>query len=297
MNYKNRQKYEGMSIDELCDAIADASKVMDGDDLNGAVKLLVEDLRDALLDTDQLFVLRSKYTNSPYITERLSAMVFEDEYYANKFADERKELGLIVDAIKNEAYENFFSVLHDCGVNHIDLCGEGNNYIRMLVDELFLSDDYNKKNYSAIDLNRFSTMLMQEVRNTERVYDRKDNIVTLLKKNVIATLMGCAVWVPVAMMSVDGKDAMKVLTAPVNVSQATFPVYTNLREAFAMRNHSESIKLTLMKAPSVIRFVSETMKQNKSIVGLTINPLTTNFTMTGEVLDICLENFRENHIE
>ncbi len=298
MDYKNLNCYSGeMSAGDLCDAIVEAKEV-NIPEVREATRLLVDDLRDAILSSETIYYLKSKFTNSPHISERFSAFIFTDKYYAEKFVDGNSVLGLEIVEVANANFENFFTMLYDCGAEAVDYCNDTNS-VMFGIEHFFLSSNYNRKLCSARNLNRFALISMQEIRNVDKQYERKAEIITLLKKNIVAEALSATVLVPVVangefedvdnqLINVPMQTQMNVATVTTPNGELFFPVYTNVAE-FNM-SPIEGLKVAKFSMISFIRFVYNVVKDNESVLGIIVNPTTVNFAMTEPILDIILGN-------
>jgi hypothetical protein len=298
MDYKNLNHYSGeMSAVDLCDAIVEAKEI-NIPEVREATRMLVDDLRDAILSSDVIYYLRSNFTKCPHISERFSVFIFTDKYYAEKFVENNANLNLEVVEVSNEGFEKMFSMFYDCGAEAVDYCNDANS-VMFGIEHFFLSSSYNKSLCSARALNRFILISMQEIRNTEKQYERKSEIVTLLKKNIVAESLSTTVLVPVVtngefedvenqLVNVPMQTQMNVATVTTPNGELFFPVYTNVSEFNS--NPIDGLKVARFSMLSFIRFVYDTVKNNENVLGIIVNPSTVNFAMTEPILDIILGN-------
>ena len=297
MNYKTFEKQNSeMSASDLCDAIVEARDI-DIPEVVEATKMLVLDLRDVLLSSDELFYLESQLTKSPYINEHFSVFIFDDKYYAEKFIDAHPVLKLEVKSVKNSEYESLISKFYDAGADGVDYCNDESS-ITLGIKHFLLSDDYNHSISSARVLNRFVCLCMQEIRNDEKLYDRKAEIVDLLKKNIVAEALTNSVFMPIKadkdaelltdkIVKIKENTPMNIVSIQAQGGEVLFPVYTNENEFTAMQN---DIKLVQTSMLGFIEFVNQAANSNKSIVGICVNPETVNFAMIKPILEIVVAN-------
>ena len=297
MDYKTFKKQNGeMSASDLCDAIVEARDI-DIPEVVEATKMLVVDLRDTLLSTEELFYLESRLTKSPYINEHFSVFVFDDKYYAEKFVDAHPFLKLEIKTIKNDEYEKTMSHFYDVGADGVDYCNDTSS-ITLGIKHFFLSDDYNDSIISARSLSKFICLCMQEVRNEEKQYDKKSEIVDLLKKNIIAETLSTNILMPVKVNDdvelISDKVAKIKPNSPMNIvsiqaqsGETLFPVYTNHNEFTPM---GEDIKLVQTSLLGFVDFVNKTANENKNIIGICVNPESVNFAMIKPILEIVMAN-------
>jgi hypothetical protein len=220
MDYKNLKKYEGdMVASDLCDAIVEA-RMCDLPEIRNAAMLLVEDLQSAILNSENLYYFTSNYTRSVYINERFSTFVFDDRYYAEKFVEQHPNLKLDIADISQKEFESFFIALYQQGIEAIDYCNDRSN-VTMGIAKYFLSDSYNPNEAPARDLSRFIHLCMQELRNEERQYEKKEDIINLLKRNIIAEALNCNVFIPVqsnaavTQLKLDGSEQFAAMQLPM----------------------------------------------------------------------------------
>ena len=298
MNYKNFKEYSGeMSAVDLCDAIVEAKEI-EIPEVRSATKLLVDDLRDAILSSDVLYYLQSKFTKSPHINERFSIFVFSDKYYAEKFLENNQILGLEIVEVEKYKFESMFINFYDCGAEGVDYCNDSNS-VMFGIEHFFLSDNYNRNLCSARLFNRFVLLTMQEIRNNDKQYDKKAEIITLLKKNIIAEALTTFVLVPVVnasglesvehqIINIPSNTQMNVATVTTQSGEIFFPVYTNTGEF--RKGYLEGLKVASFSLISFVEFVSSTLKANPNVLGIIVNPATSNFAMTELILDLIRDN-------
>lgn len=296
MNYRNIHKYDGeMSSSDLCDAIVEA-KSINIPEVRDAARLLVDDLRDSILSADKLYYLESEVTGSPHINEHFGVFLFDDCYYVEKFLEKNTVLHLRMKEVVPEEYEKLFTHLYDCGAECVDYCNDNSN-VTFGIEHYFLSDDYNSKLCSARLLSRFVLLCMQEIRNSDKLYERKDEIVTLLKKNIIAESLGCRVLIPVRNEgeSIDGQlvnvasgTQMNIATMNTESNEVFFPVYTNVGEF--NKNPIPGLNVIATSLLSYIDFVYQVSVSNPNVFGLAINPNSVNFAMNKGIMEIILNN-------
>jgi hypothetical protein len=296
MDYKNLNKYDGeMSSSDLCDAIVEA-RTIDIPEVRDAAKMLVDDLRDVIVGAEKIFYIKNQVTNAPHINEHFAVFIFDDKYYAEKFVENNTLLKLEIVEVENEKIESTMSYFFDCGAEGIDFCNDSSG-VTFGLEHYFLSDDYNKNLCSARLLTRFILLCMQEIRNAERQYERKDDIVTLLKKNIIAETLGCNVLIPVhadgqhvdnQLINVAGGTQMNIATMNTEDNAVFFPVYTNVAEF--NKNPIPGIKLAATSMISYIDFIYHLAENNESIYGLAVNPNTVNFSMNKGIMEIIVSN-------
>lgn len=286
-----------MTAVDLCDAIVEAKEI-NIPEVRDATRMLVDDLRDAILSSDVIYYLRSNFTKSPHVSERFSIFIFTDRYYAEKFVDNNTNLYLEIVEVDKNNFERTFSMFYDCGAEAVEYCNDANS-VMFGIEHFFLSSDYNKSLCSARALNRFILISMQELRNDEKQYDRKAEIITLLKKNIVAESLTTTVLVPVVangefedvenqLVNVPMQTQMNVATVTTPNGELFFPVYTNVSEFNA--NPIEGLKVAKFSMLFFIRFVYDTVKNNDNVLGIIVNPSTVNFAMTEPILDIILGN-------
>ena len=297
MNYKNFKKQQSeMSASDLCDAIVEARDI-DIPEVVEATKLLVVDLRDVLLSTEELFYLESKFTKSPYINEHFSAFVFDDKYYADKFVDTHPTLNLEVKTVKNSEYENLMSKFYNFGLDGIDYCND-TSAITLGIKHFLLSDDYDNTLPTARNLNKFICLCMQEIRNEEKIYERKSEIVNLLKKNIVAEVLTTAIYMPVKIdgntecisekvVKIKENTPMNIVSIQAQGGEVLFPVYTSVDE-FTMQQ--EDVKLVPTSMVGFVEFVNKMISNNSSVVGISVNPESVNFAMIKPILEIVMAN-------
>ncbi len=293
MNYKSISNYEGdMSASDLCDAIVEA-RTCDLPEIRTAMHLLIEDLQLALLNAENLYYLVSDVTDAPHINEHFAVYLFDDRYYAEKFVEKNKVLKLNIHDAAPEDYEWLFSHFYNCGAECVDYCNDNSN-VTFDLEHYFLSDNYDKTVAPGRLLSRFTNLCMQEIRNDDKQYERKPEIVTLLKKNIISESLTTNIFIPAFD---DGNLASNVSLDKVNVRIATmstsnkelfFPVYT-ARDEFKF-TALDGIKLVETTLLSYIEFVEKIAKNNEHVFGLAINPESVNFAMNRGILDIVLQN-------
>lgn len=288
MNYNNFKKYVGeMSSSDLCDAIVEA-KTMDIPEVRTATNMLVDDLRDSILSSDELYYLVSKFTRMPHINEHFSVFVFDDRYYAEKFVENNSILGLEIASANNVDFEKTFSYFYDCGAEGVDFCNDSSS-VMFGLEHYFLSDNYDKNKNGARMFSRFTALLMQEIRNVDKKYDRKTEIVLLLKKNVIAEALTNFVYVPVQEV-VDPKHGKQVHIATMQSTDGKvfFPVYTSISEF----NPNELPGLQLSKAgiAEYVEFIYGRAQQDPDVYGINVNPGSINFSMNVDIMKNILDN-------
>lgn len=288
MNYNNFKKYVGeMSSSDLCDAIVEA-KTMDIPEVRTATNMLVDDLRDSILSSDELYYLVSKFTRMPHINEHFSVFVFDDRYYAEKFVENNSILGLEIASANNVDFEKTFSYFYDCGAEGVDFCNDSSS-VMFGLEHYFLSDNYDKNKNGARMFSRFTALLMQEIRNVDKKYDRKTEIVLLLKKNVIAEALTNFVYVPVQEV-VDPKHGKQVhiTTMQSTDGKVFFPVYTSISEF----NPNELPGLQLSKAgiAEYVEFIYGRAQQDPDVYGINVNPGSINFSMNVDIMKNILDN-------
>lgn len=297
MNYKTFKKQSGeMSASDLCDAIVEARDI-DIPEVVEATKMLVVDLRDTLLSTDELFYLESRLTKSPYINEHFSVFVFDDRYYAEKFIDAHPFLNLEIKTLKSDEYENAMSRFYDIGADGVDYCND-TSAITLGIKHFLLSDDYDNTVISARNLSKFICLCMQEIRNEDKKYDKKNEIVDLLKKNIIAEALSTGILMPVKVDSdaelisdkvvkIKPNSPMNIVSIQAQGGETLFPVYTNSNEFTPM---SQDIKLVQTSLLGFVEFVNNTSGNNNNIVGICVNPESVNFAMIKPILEIIMAN-------
>lgn len=288
MNYKNFIKYAGeMSASDLCDAIVEA-KTMDIPEVRAATNMLVDDLRDAILSSDELYYLVSKFTRMPHINEHFSIFIFNDKYYAEKYIENNQVLGLEIATINNGGFEAAFSYFYDCGAEGVDFCNDSSS-VMFGLEHYFLSESYDRNSNQARMFSRFAALLMQEIRNAEKQYDRKNEIVMLLKKNIIAEALTNVVYVPV--QEIDDPEHGKqvhITTMQSTDGKVFFPIYTNPAEF----NSKELPGLQLSKTTilSYVDFIYGRAQQDPDIYGINVNPASLNFSMNRDIMKNILDN-------
>lgn len=297
MNYKTFKKQNGeMSASDLCDAIVEARDV-DIPEVVEATKMLVVDLRDTLLSTDELFYLESELTRSPYINEHFSVFVFDDKYYAEKFVDAHPLLKLKVNTIKSTEYESAITRFYDAGADSVDYCND-TSAITLGIKHFFLSDDYNNSIVSARNLNKFICLCMQEVRNEDKKYDKKNEIIDLLKKNIIAETLSSSILMPVKVdvnvelisdkiVKIKPNSPMNIVSIQAQSGETLFPVYTNQNEFTPM---SPDVKLVQTSLLGFVEFVNQSFRENNNIIGICVNPESVNFAMVKQIIEIVIAN-------
>jgi hypothetical protein len=300
MDYKNINKYDGeMSSSDLCDAIIEA-RTIDIPEVRDAAKMLVEDLRDSILNASNLYYLKNVVTNSPHINEHFSVFLFDDMYYAEKFVEKNSLVKFEIVSVKPDAYASMFSQLYDCGADGIDYCND-NGSVTFGIEHYFLSDDYNRNLCSARNLTRFILLCMQEIRNVDRQYERKDEIVMLLKKNIIAESLSAQVLIPVRsdgqnvdnqLVNVASGTQMNIATMNTPDNAVFFPVFTNVSEF--NKNPIPGLRLAATSMISYIEFVYNLASNNESVFGFAINPNTVNFAMNKGIMEIIINNKKSN---
>lgn len=289
MNYKNLSQYEGdMSASDLCDAIVEA-KTCNLPEIREAARMLVEDLRDAIVNAENLFYLVSSITRAPYINEHFAVFIFDDRYYAEKFVEKNSVLKLeIMDAAPND-YEWLFSYFYRCGAEGVDYCNDSSS-VTFGINPFFLSDDYNENSAPGRLLARFVHLCMQEIRNEDRVYEKKDEIVNLLKRNIVGEALSTQIFIPV-----QGEPSQNTGMANARVAAMTtatndvfFPVYTSIDE---FRNNTvPGLSLAKTSLVSYIEFIENVAKNDEKVFGLAVNPEFVNFALNRGIMEIILAN-------
>lgn len=283
MNYNNLIKYSGeMSASDLCDAIVEA-RTMDIPEVQEATRMLVDDLRDAILSSDEIYYLASRYTRLPHLNEHFGIYIFNDKYYAEKFVEKNTILGFEIIAIPAANFENTFSYFYDCGAECIDFCNDTSN-VTFGLKHYFLSDRYNEELLSARMLQRFVALGMQEIRNVDKVYDRKQEIVMLLKKNIIAEVLSTNIYVPVES---DGEQT-HIVTMKADNNKVFFPVFTNTSEFDS--NSLPGVKISPTTMLSFVQLIYNLASKDATVSGIVVNPHSVNFSMNSEVMKNVIDN-------
>jgi hypothetical protein len=295
INYQNKKDYKGdLSASDLCDAIVEASQV-DIAEVAEAKKLLIEDLRDAILSDDTIYYLTSKFTNSPYVNERYSLPIFTVKELADDFVKAHSVWGVLVNSVKQKDYKEFFSSVYNYGIDGIEYYND-ESHVSMGLEAYFLSEDHVFSNAPARSLSRFVLLGMQEIRNVEKQYDNKAYIIDLLKKNIIAEGIVSNVFVPVQtdiqsdsdILTVPEGASVKVVTMSNESGKLFFPVYLNLEEY--SKNKIPGIKIVPSSLLNFIKMVNGISDPN--IIGVIVNPNAVGFAMNKDIMNLILENAR-----
>jgi hypothetical protein len=139
---------------------------------------------------------------------------------------------------------------------------------------------------------------MQEIRNEDKKYDKKNEIVDLLKKNIVAEALSTGILMPVKVDSdvelISDKVVKLKPNSPMNIvsiqaqsGETLFPVYTNANEFTPM---SQDIKLVQTSLLGFVEFVNNTSGNNNNIIGICVNPESVNFAMIKPILEIIMAN-------
>ena len=292
MDYTKINKYHGdLTSSDLCDVVVDA-KSHEVPGMQQHAQLLVEDLRDAILNAETLYYLVSSVTRTPYLNEHFAVIIFDDRYCAEKYVDKFASLQLdIMDAAAMD-YEWLFSYFYTCGAEAVDYCNERSG-VTFGLEYYFLPDSYDSADAPARLFARFVNLCMQEIRNEQRVYAQKEHIVTLLKKNIVQSALDTKIFIPVISDASGDKvvhlDAYaNVVTMSTENNEIFFPVYTSVYE-FDIAGTS-GIKIAQTSLLSYIEFIEKLAVNNDKIYGLAVNPEHVNFAMNRGILDIVLSN-------
>ena len=130
-----------------------------------------------------------------------------------------------------------------------------------------------------------------KARNENRQYERKEDIVTLLKKNIIAEALTANVFIPVQSVGdgdVSQPKEMRVATMSTENNELFFPVYTTVAEF--ERSPMDGIGLASTSLLAYIEFVYGIANTHTSVYGLAINPSSVNFAMNLGIMDLVLQN-------
>lgn len=284
------------SASDICDAIVDASMMQDIAEVADATKMLMSDLGAAILRSEALWYLSSAYTKKFYINEGMATLIFDDEYYAQKFVDGHSSLQLTIHKVEQSGFKRFFSEIYNTGIWAIAYCNE-NKSVGLPVEPHFLPTSYNPKSCQAKEFDKYSSMLMQEIRNEEREYDRKANIVELLKKNVITQIARAKVYVPInavqngtstqLVVDIQYGVNLKLVTMRTDDHKVIFPIYTSVDEY--RKIPMNGVNLVLMPLSEFIRVVKSSIDRDPSVFGIVSNPGSVSFMMSKPILDLYLE--------
>lgn len=280
-----------MTTTDLCDAIVEASLASDLEDVQNAIKILTKDLCEKIADSEKTFFVVSPFTKLPYVTETLSTPIFDDEYYASKYVDSHSMLNLQVQHVKKVNLHSFLQKLDSDGIATVSFCNDSNSVTVPLRPHFLKSDDSSS---GCRSLSLYSTMLMQEVRNPSRVYANKNEIVSLLKKNILFEMTRSVVFVPInSIESINNSDDNLVMEIPYgkNLRAATvctsdgkvfYPIYSNPEEY--LKNKVDGLRLIKVPFRDYCGFVMETMKKDSKTIGIVFNSGSINFAMTEPIL-------------
>ena len=283
-----------MSASDICNVIAEAAMMQDIDEIARATKMLMKDLGDALLASDALWYLKSGFTDLPYISETMTTLIFDDEYYAQKYADTHSTLKLLPQRVERNNYKRMFAEIYDCGIGSVAYCNNSKS-VALPIDVYFLTVSTQKNACNARELTRYIAMLMQEIRNDERQYDRKNQIVDLLKKNVISSMTGAKVFVPInaikdvhaeLVVDISFGTNLKVSTMRTDDNRIFFPVYTSVAEY--KKNSMQGLNLVSIPLGEFIRFVRHSIDRDPSVIGVVVNSGSFNFAINKSIMDIFL---------
>lgn len=280
---------------DLCNAIVDASMMQDVAEIAEATKLLMGDLGVAILKSDSLWYLVSTYTQKPYINETMATPIFDDEYYAQKFVDGHSNLKLKMLNVKQKDFERFFVEIYNTGIWAVSYLSD-NKCVNIPIEKYLLSDIYDSNTCRAQEFDKYSIMLMQEIRNPYRQYDQKNKIVDLLKKNIIDQVSKAHVFVPInainekpstqLVVSVKYGQNLKLVTMRTEDQRVFFPVYTSVNEF--EKNSIDGVNLVSMPLSEFVRVIRASINKDSSIVGIVSNPGSVGFAMSKQILDIFL---------
>lgn len=293
----NTKSDNEVSTVDLCNAIVDTSMMQDIEDVAKATKLFMEDLGIALLKSDALWYLISPYTQKPYINETMATPIFDDEYYAQKFIDGHPSLSLKMQKVEQKDFKRLFFDIYNTGIWAVSYLSD-NKGVNLPVKNYLLSDTYNSKTCSAQEFDKYTTMLMQEIRNSNRQYTQKNKIVDLLKKNIIDQISKAFVFVPInainenvsTQLVVDMKygQNLKLVTMRTEEQRVFFPIYTSIDEY--RKSPINGVNLVVMPLVEFVRVIRSSMEKDNSIIGIVSNPGSVGFAMSKQILDIFLSN-------
>lgn len=294
MDYSTVKNYKvDMTASDLCDAIVEAYSI-DIQEVREAAKMLVDDLKYAILQMPKIYLIMSLHTNAPYVNERFGVYVFSDEHYAETFVENNKDVfGYVIKEVFANDYESLFTYLYNAGIDHIEYCNDCSK-VSMPIKLHFLSNNYISNNYTARLLSRFVLLCMQEIRNDDKKYDRKDNLIDILKKNVIVESVNSTVLIPIfhesnnLIVQVPKGSNIQIATMKAANNELFFPIYTSVEEY--KKNPIDNLKLIPIPLINHIENVLSNMTQNKDIKGIIVNPGSVSFGMTEPVLKAIATN-------
>lgn len=229
-----------MNIDELCDAINEA-KIVQFEDVQSAVSDMLFDLGKMITETDVLYYLFCEKTNAPYINPNMNAMIFSDEYFAEKYVDSRPEMHLSVKSVDLKNQYKFFCYLLQSGINFVDICSAKKS-ISLIVDK-HIYKNLRGNNTASPELSKYLILTAQAVRTESEAVNNK-RLINLLMANIISAVQDAIVLMPVhfetpiSLRTLNGQIVQNIPADAVYTIQTMkdtngnvmFPLFTNIFE-------------------------------------------------------------------